>query len=72
MKYVLAVLALLIGVGVAAPPLWYTHALPLAPAIIAGVCIAFAFYLFDPTQFLAFSAEARKNAVCWFTKKDAA
>lgn len=68
MKYLLAFVSLVIGVGVAAPPLWYTHALPMAPAIIAAVCIAFAFYLFDPTAFLEFSAEARKNAKAWFTK----
>lgn len=68
MKYLLAFISLALGIGVATPPLWYSHALPTIPACIAAVCIAFAFYLFDPTNFLAFSAEARKNLTCWFTR----
>jgi hypothetical protein len=68
MKYLLCFLLFAIAIGVAGPPLWYAHALTLVPAIFAGSCIGFACYLFDPTQFLAFSADARKTLTCWFTK----
>lgn len=71
MKYLLCFLLFAIAVGVAGPPLWYTHALPPIPAGIAAFCIGFMCYLFDPTEFLAFSAEMRKNAACWFKKGDA-
>jgi hypothetical protein len=68
-KYLLATVSLVLGLVFAGPPLWYTHTLPVVPAGGAFVCIAFAFYLFDPTSFLEFSAEARKNATAWLTRK---
>jgi hypothetical protein len=68
MKYLLCTILLAIAIGVAAPPLYYTHALPITPALIMAGCIGFACYLFDSTQFLAFSADVRKSLTCWFKK----
>jgi hypothetical protein len=70
MKYVLVFLCLLIGFGVAVPPLVYTHTLPVVEAVFAGVAFSFAFFLLDPTRFLKFSAEARKTVICYLKKGD--
>jgi hypothetical protein len=71
MKYLLCCILLVMAVGVAAPPLIYAHAITATPALFSGGCIAFACYLFDPTGFLAFMADARKTATCYFKKGDA-
>lgn len=68
MKYFLFVVLIAIGAGVAGPPLYFAHSLPMTEAIVAGLAFSFAFYLVDPTHFLSFSAEARKNVKAWFTK----
>ena len=68
MKYLLCTILLVIAVGVAAPPLIYSHAITATPALFSGGCIAFACYLFDPTGFLAFSADMRKSATSWFKR----
>jgi hypothetical protein len=68
MKYLLVFVLLVAAFGIAFPPLRHTHALPLAGAIEAGLCLAFAAYLIDPTDFLAYSAEMRKNATAWFKR----
>lgn len=71
MKYLLCLVLFLVAIAVAGPPLYFTHTLPLTPAILAGGCIGFACYLFDPTQFLALSADLRKSATTWFRRGDA-
>lgn len=68
MKYLLCFILFVFAIGVSAPPLYYTHALPATEAIISAGCIAACFYLFDPTSFLAFSADMRKSATCWFKR----
>ena len=68
MKYLLCFVLLVFALGTAAPPLYYAHALPLKEALFSGSCIAFMCYLFDPTSFLGFCAEMRKNATTWFKK----
>lgn len=67
MKYLLCFILIVFALGTAGPPLYYTHALPLTPAIFSAVCLGFACYLFDPTNFLAYAAELRKNAKAWIT-----
>lgn len=68
MKYLLCFILIVFALGTAGPPLYYTHALPLTPAIFSGLCIGFACYMFDPTRFLEFSADMRKSVTSWFTK----
>lgn len=68
MKYLLCTILLVFALVTAGEQLWYTHVLTLVPAIASGVAIAACFYLFDPTRFLEFSADMRKNATSWFTK----
>jgi hypothetical protein len=68
MKYLLCFILLVIGFGVSGPPLYYSHALPLIPAVMSGAAFSFCFYLLDPTQFLSFMAEVRKSATCYFKR----
>jgi hypothetical protein len=71
MKYLLCFILFVVAIGTAAEPLYYTHALPITPALVAGFCIGFACYLFDPSGFLAFSADTRKSLTCWLKRGDA-
>lgn len=71
MKYLLSFILMVAAFGIAGPPLWYSHAITVVPASFSAGCLAFACYLFDPTSFLAFCAEMRKNAASWFHKADA-
>lgn len=70
MKYLFCVILLAFAVGVAGPPLYFTHTLTLVPALLAFFALGFCCYLFDPTEFLAFSADMRKSATAWFKKGD--
>ena len=68
MKYLLCFILFVIGVGVAGPPLYFAHALTIVPAVFSGAAFSFCFYLFDSTSFLAFCAEMRRNATCYFKR----
>ncbi len=70
MKYLLCTILIVFAFAVAGPPLWYNHTITLTPAVMSGAALGFACYLFDPTQFLAFSADMRKSATSWFKRND--
>lgn len=70
MKYLLCFVLLCLAIGIAGPPLYYAHSLPLLEALYSAVLLAACFYLFDPTKFLAFSADMRKSATSWFKRND--
>lgn len=52
MRYLAIAVLVLLGLGVWFPPLYFTHALPLTPAICGGAAFSFAAYLAYPDRFL--------------------
>ena len=68
MKYLLCFILLLLSFGMLGGQLYYAHTLTTAPVLSAMACFGFALFLLDPTNFLAYCAEVRKNATAWLTK----
>jgi hypothetical protein len=72
MKYLLCTILLVIAIGTTGGAFYYPpHSLTLIPAAIAFSCIGFGCFLFDPSGFLAFSADTRKSLTCWLKRGDA-